>query len=455
MTNNTFKVNRATGALEVLNVEAVAASGATSGSGDAQAGGEGLYRHRRSRDFTNLGISDEVVPALMALTSDEQLHGLLTLLPPSQAEAAIELTGPADVDEIYRDLAGAIHGEVDTTDVVAALETPASKARFHVVDGQDELQKMLSQPLAMWRVYLHPSQRHLAYRDSYSGPARVTGGAGTGKTVVAMHRAKALADRLDRPVGKPILFTTFSRNLAQAIEADLRSLGGSDLLEVVDVLNVDQLAYRVVQEAEGKAPRVADAKHCQKLAERVVEERGIVDEFSGEFLINEWEQVVLASDCRSRADYFAVSRTGRGIPLSRRKRAEVWKAIEDFERALNEAGARTHPQLAAAAAGYLAVRDLKPYRHVVVDEAQDLHETQWRLLRALVAEGPDDLFIVGDSHQRIYDRRSSLSKVGIEVVGRSSKLKLNYRTTHEIMSWSLAMLGEADTSADQPGPGVR
>ncbi|MEZ5380509.1 MAG: hypothetical protein R2754_01795 [Microthrixaceae bacterium] len=84
MTNNTFKVNRATGALEVLNVEAVVASGVTlSGSGDAQAGGEGLYRHRRSRDFTNLGaLATQVVPALMAPTSDEQLHGLLTLLPP-------------------------------------------------------------------------------------------------------------------------------------------------------------------------------------------------------------------------------------------------------------------------------------------------------------------------------------------------------------------------------------
>jgi superfamily I DNA/RNA helicase len=453
MANNTFKVNAATGAPELIDLGAITSK--ANQITDTSSGGEAkrLFADRRERDFTNLGVEAELVPALMMLTSQDQLSGLIGHFPEGQAEAIIALSGDDTVDDIYKALAGAIHGEVDTDDIVAALETPAAKAQFYVVEGQDELQKMLSQPLAMWRVFLHPSQRHLAYRDSYSGPARVTGGAGTGKTVVAMHRAKALADRIERPVGKPILFTTFSRNLAQAIEADLRSLGGSDLLDVVDVLNVDQLAYRVVQEAEGKAPSVADRKYCRKLAEQVVLDRGIVDEFSGEFLINEWEQVVLANDCRSRADYFAVSRTGRGIPLSRRKRAEVWKAIEDFERALNEAGARTHPQLAAAAAGYLALRNIKPYQHVVVDEAQDLHEMQWRLLRALVAEGPDDLFIVGDSHQRIYDRRSSLSKVGIKVVGRSSKLKLNYRTTHEIMSWSLAMLGEADTSADQPGPG--
>jgi superfamily I DNA/RNA helicase len=87
---------------------------------------------------------------------------------------------------------------------------------------------------------------------------------------------------------------------------------------------------------------------------------------------------------------------------------------------------------------------VKPFRHVVVDEGQDLHEAQWRLMRAIVDEGPDDLFIVGDSHQRIYDRRSSLSKVGINIRGRSSKLKINYRTTHEILGWSLSVLGQGD-----------
>jgi superfamily I DNA/RNA helicase len=235
--------------------------------------------------------------------------------------------------------------------------------------------------------------------------------------VVAIHRAIMLAEWLEQPVGKPVLFTTFTRNLAQAIENDLRALDPGAAGRV-DAVNVERMAVALVKEAEGGAPSVALDDYVGKLADDVVAGRGLGDDYSGSFLVNEWEQVVLANDCRSRADYFAVSRAGRGIPLNRRSRAEVWKAIDELE-----------------------PRTTKPYQHVVVDEAQDLHEAQCRLLRAVVAKAPDDMFIVGDSHQRIYDRRLSLSKVGIKVVGRSAKLKLNYRTTHEIMACSLAMLG--------------
>ena len=442
MANNTFKINATTNALELMDTTAIEAEAAVVQE-QADPAGDRLFAHRRERDFAGLGVTDEVVPTLMVLTSEDQLEGLLGLLPPAQAEAVIALTGQDEVDAIYRELAGAIHGEVDTDDVVAALEAPASQAAFHVIDGQDELADILAQPLEMWRIFLHPSQRQLAYRGSYSGPARVTGGAGTGKTVVAIHRAKALAERLESPLGKPILFTTFTRNLAQAIENDLRALDPAAVSRV-DVINVDRLAFALVREAEGRDPKVAQDDFCRKIADDVVFEAGIDDEYSGSFLVNEWEQVVLANDCRSRADYFAVGRAGRGIPLNRRRRAVVWKAIDELERRLDQDGRRTHLQLATAAAGYLGPRTTKPYEHVVVDEAQDLHEAQWRLLRAVVAEAPDDMFIVGDSHQRIYDRRSSLSKVGIKVVGRSAKLKLNYRTTHEIMAWSLAMLGTHD-----------
>jgi superfamily I DNA/RNA helicase len=87
---------------------------------------------------------------------------------------------------------------------------------------------------------------------------------------------------------------------------------------------------------------------------------------------------------------------------------------------------------------------VKPYRHIVVDEAQDLHEAQWRLLRAAVVEGPNDMFIVGDSHQRIYDRRTTLSRVGISIRGRSHRLRINYRTTHEILRFAMVLLGEEE-----------
>ncbi len=442
MAHNTFKVNAATGALEVLDVEAieaqVAAATATPTNGHPP-----IFAHRKDKDFNQLGIDPGLLPALRAFTDQDQLGAILHVLPEGQAEALIQLLSADTVETIYAQIAGqTVAAEPFPDDLAAAMERPATRAAFRVIDGQEALQDILAQPLAHWRLFLHPTQHDLVHR-TYNGAVRVTGGAGTGKTVAAIHRARALADRLEPgTTGKPILFTTFTRNLAQAIEQDLRDLGGPDLLDVVDIVNVDRLSYRIVQEAEGAGPTPINDDEIRTLWQEVADETDTG--LPPEFLHNEWEQVILAQDLTSRSEYFTASRAGRGIPLDRRQRAAVWKAVEAFTQRLVDRNKRTYLQLAGAAAGYVKARTTRPYRHVIVDEGQDLHEAQWRLLRALVDEGPDDLFIVGDAHQRIYDRRSSLSKVGINIRGRSRKLKINYRTTHEILRWSLTVLGESD-----------
>lgn len=441
MANNSFRVNAATGALEVLNVTAIdeaIENVASDSSTDGQ-----LFAHRRDRDFAQLGIDEALLPALRAFTDDNQLQSLLSVLPAPQADALIMLTGHETLEAIYAEIAGSLDpAQIDPDDIAAALVAPASRATFRIIANDDELAEMLARPLAQWRIYLHHTQEDAAYRPLYNGPARITGGPGTGKTVVAMHRARALAEQYEDTGGssRAILFTTFTRNLAEAIKGDLRLLGGSDLLDVTEVLNVDRLAYRIVQDHEGAAPRIAGNEEIKELWETVIGELEL--DFRREFLLQEWEQVVLAQGIRSRDGYFAARRAGRGIRLDRRTRATVWRAVEEFERHLTSRGLRTYLQLAAAAAGYLKARTVRPYQHVIVDEAQDLHETQWRLLREAVAPGPNDMFIVGDSHQRTYDRRSSLSQVGINIVGRSRRLRINYRTTHEILAWTLSLLGD-------------
>jgi superfamily I DNA/RNA helicase len=439
MMNNTFKINQATGALEILNtVEIEQAVGETE---PPDAGAELAYSHRRDRDFVNLGIDEALVPVIRAFTSEDQVLGLASVLPRSQADALLALHGDETVEKIYQNIAG--DAVVQTDDVETALDNPASQAQFAVVASEDELQEALAKPLAHWRTYLHPSQRSAAYRETYNGPARITGGAGTGKTIVAIHRAALLARRHQSAIGRPVLFTTFTKNLAKVIERELQELAGADAMGNIDVVNVDALAYRIVRDAEDARPVIAFSNEVESIIESVIDERGL-DRFSVGFVVNEWEQVILAQACASRSDYFTASRAGRGVRLERRQRAEVWKVIEDLTRMLTDRGKRTYLQLAAAAEGHLAGRAVKPYEHVVVDEAQDLHEAQWRLLRAAVDEHPDDMFIVGDSHQRIYDRRSSLSKVGINIVGRSKKLRINYRTTHEILRFGLAVLGDGE-----------
>lgn len=440
MQNNEFRVNEATGALELIDVGALGDAVQQAGHEPAPAS-EAIYAHRSDKEFRQLGVAEELVPALRAFTEEDQLQALLLVVPPGQAEALLLLLGDESVDTLYPQLAGTTKPDkVDTGDVGKAIQTPASKAQFTVISSDDELQAMLAQPLAQWRTYLHPSQREGAYKDTYNGPARVTGGAGTGKTVVAIHRAAYLAEQLGDVSGRPILFTTFTRNLAQVIERDLRSLAGSDVLEKVEVVNVDALARRIVSGAESASPQVAQDREMLELWQDAIDETGL--EVSREFLQAEFEQVILAHEVASRNDYFKVARIGRGTRLDRRGRAAVWKAVERVTQELASSGKRTYLQLADDAAGYLRTRATRPYRHVIVDEAQDLHESQWRLLRAAVAEQPNDMFIVGDAHQRIYDRRTSLSNVGINIVGRSRRLRINYRTTHEILKWAIDFMGE-------------
>ena len=316
MSNNEFKVNAATGALEVVNAGAIAETTEAlemSAQGLADSSPARLFAERKDKDFTQLGISEDLLPTLRILQDESQLEGLLTVLPQGQAEALILLTGEDSVEAIYAEIAGRITPtEIDTGDLAAAVRAPASSSVFHVVADEVELAEMLALPLAQWRTYLHQSQHAAAYRPEYNGPVRITGGAGTGKTVVAMHRAKALSDMLERHDVKPILFTTFTRNLAQSIERDLQLLGGSDLLDVVEVLNVDRLAHRVVYDYEGEAPRIAFADQLTFVFENTVDELGY--DLPPAFLIEEWEQVILAQGIESREEYFRASRAGPRHP---------------------------------------------------------------------------------------------------------------------------------------------
>lgn len=430
---NRFDVNPATGAFEVQDVRALDdfATAQESTAGEDRP----LLAGIPDKHLTQLGIPETVIPLVRTLDSEEELEALAALLPETQADALLGLAAGMSPETIYAELvAGESPGAVDTEDLAAAAERPASSGMFYVVQSAEELQDVLNKPFDLWRVFLHPSQRRLAYRERFAGPAKVTGGAGTGKTVVAMHRAKYLAERLTSP-GQQILLTTFTINLADNLRRSFRDLAGP-AADRVEVDNVDAVAYRVIQEAEGKRPQIVT--ETESLWRQAAAAAGVAG-LEPAFLEGEYENVILAQDHRDRQAYFKARRSGQGVSLDRRARAEVWAAVEAFEAQLRASGARTFLQLARDAADHLAASGPK-YRHIVIDEAQDLHPLQWRMLRALAPEADNDLFLVGDSHQRIYDRRVSLRHLGIHVVGRSYRLRLNYRTTEEILRWSIGLL---------------
>ena len=315
------------------------------------------------------------------------------------------------------------------------------------MSGAEELRLILAHPFAAWRMFLHPSQREIAYQPSYAGPAQVTGGPGTGKTVTVLHRAALLAERTvptkrAAPAERaepPVLLTTFNGNLAHALAVQLDLLvRDAQVRRRIEVLNVDRLAYRIVRQARG-VPVIADERVLRDRWAKAAAEAGLA--FTAAFGKNEWEQVLLAQDLGTEQAYLACARTGRGRPLSRAQRSLLWRAAEQVSGELAAAGQSTHLQLAGEAARLLRQAGDRPYRHILVDEAQDLHPAQWRLLRAAVAPGPDDLFIAADPHQRVYDNRVSLASLRISVRGRSRRLSLNYRTTQEILAWAVPLLG--------------
>ncbi|GHJ54478.1 DNA helicase [Nonomuraea sp. TT08I-71] len=434
-----YTVNTATRALEVRNVVAIEEITNTMEKAAAQAPAFLFARHSDTV-LRDLGIDDQVLRAVRTITDKPQLEAFGALLPEDQFEVLQYLAEGFSPDEVYRDVV-AERRPVDATpepseNLAAAIAN--ARTRIMLVTRPDELAEILEKPFAAWRVFLHPSQRRIAYRVSYRGPAQVTGGPGTGKTVVALHRVKHL---LSRAPDSRVLLTTYTNALAAALRENLALLLGDEgQLARVEVTTVNAYANRVVRTLAGRAPAPLGDADERQIWRRVC--RRLTLPWTEQFLAQEYRHVILAHDVRSRDEYREVSRRGRGSALGLRKRDRVWDAVEMFLAELKAAGTLTHLQVCARAAQLLREADLRAhgFDHVVVDEAQDLHPAQWRVLRAAVAPGPDDLFITGDPHQRIYDSRVSLNALGISVSGRSSRLRINYRSTEEILSWSTGVL---------------
>jgi len=404
-----------------------------------------------------LGVPPVFIDQVMVLTDVDGLNQLENVMPAETWEPLHWLSEGLDYQEVLEEFNDRKDVPVDTNDFIEAIER--SKRRFHVVENEQELLQMLNAPLEKWRIFLHPSQRKLVENPA-TGPVRVLGGAGTGKTVVAMHRARWLAQRLGDQPGKKILFTTFTRNLAADIRANLQRLCSREEMARIEVINIDawmseQLKrhgydFRVVYESdEGR-------RKCWSYAlQQAPAELGLSDNFYAE----EWARVVQPNAVYSREDYLKVSRLGRGTALSRIQRAKIWPVFEEFRSQMARAKLREMGDAMHEAIVLFKEKQVQlPYSSIVVDEAQDIGAPAFTLIRSLVPESPNDLFIVGDGHQRIYRNKVVLGQCGINVRGRrSKKLKINYRTTEETRRFAVGLLtgvkvdnldGEADASND-------
>jgi superfamily I DNA/RNA helicase len=392
-----------------------------------------------------LGVPPDLLERIKFVRTEAELDALQTALPVEAYEALFLLAAGDTAAQILNARETRVDRQIDTTNFEAALQTPESQSRFVVVDDE-AMVAIMNAPLAQWRVFLHPSQYKLASGDR-SGPVRVLGGAGTGKTVVAMHRAKWLADNRT-PDKQKVLFTTFTKNLAQDIADNLKTLCTKATLEKIEVRNLDawvhgfmrsrKLEHRIVygRKAEGAAQAWQAAM--------TVKDSSL--DLPDSFYEEELEQVVLAHGVTTKDEYRAVRRTGRGVVLSRAKRDAVWPVFEEYRgqlasRKLKEVDDAYRDVATLLDAEISAGKVPASYSAIVIDETQDLGPQALRLLRAMIASNPNDLFFVGDGHQRIYTRnKAAMSKCGIDIRGRSKKLCLNYRTTDEIRRQAVAVL---------------
>ncbi len=391
-----------------------------------------LFANKRDEELLGYGVPEEWLDDVRKATEDSLLL-LSDRLPAEAAEALLEL---------------ATGGKPRVAQPIAPItnpfEHPDAQRRFRVMTNVEELQQALDFPWEKWTVFLHPEQRQWVDRD-YNGPARISGSAGTGKTIVALHRAAHLART--HPEAR-VLLTTFSDALAHALQTKLKRLIGSEprLAERIDVHSLETLGMRLHKAHCGPVQLASS----QEVKESVREASQAVPghRFGLPFLLAEWEQVVDAWQLKSWEEYRDVTRLGRKTRLPEAQRLVLWSIFEQVIVQLENMSRKTPAAVFTALASTLATGKNPAFDFAIVDEAQDLSISQLRFFAALGGNRPNALFFAGDIGQRIFQQPFSWKSLGVDIRGLSRNLRINYRTSHQIRQQADRLLGPEVTDVD-------
>lgn len=391
-----------------------------------------LFAHHADAEILAFGVPPDWLSDVRGATEDTILD-LADHLPPEAAEALLEIaTG------------GMPTPQKPTSAGTSPFEHPDALRRFRVMHNAEELERALAFPWEKWTVFLHPEQRALVERD-YRGPARVAGSAGTGKTIVALHRAVFLARR---NAESRVLLATFSDTLANALRTKLRRLISNEpsLGERIEVQSMNAIGRRLYERNMAGAKLASSDAIGALLSAAAAEEPQ--SRFSLHFLESEWDQVVDPWQLDSWESYRDVTRLGRKTRLQEKQRKSLWAIFERVRERLRERGLLTLPALFQRLASTLAAAARPPFDYVVVDECQDVSIAQLRFLAALAGQRPNALFFAGDLGQRIFQQPFSWKALGVDVRGRSCTLRVNYRTSHQIRSSADRLLGPELSDVD-------
>lgn len=441
--NRRFEVHEMTGVFQVFDAEEVRAAAQHAAEPSTKVAAYPLNKLSDDELFA-AGVPRPLIPAVRSIQSDNGLESLSEYLPPACRDVLFGMASGLSLDESLAEMLGAAPAEVkqaapeSTGDFSKIEQAPNFDLVF--VDDEEELKKILAGKLEEWRIFLHPCQRKLVYWKT-NGPMNVNGAAGTGKTVALMHRAVHLARGLTAP-NERILVTTFTTNLSVTIKHLIGSLAPDVPDRIIEVTNLHFLA-RTICDRSGWKGHIAEEDELAQIWEDVwlapsTEELPM----SKQELQSEYELVIDANGIDDEETYLTTVRSGRPR-ISREQRRAAWPIFRAFQRGLKKRNLLTfegavHQARLAAEQG-----NFPRYRHVLVDEIQDFSLEALRLIRAIspIGEGmTDPLCTVGDGHQRIYRTKIPLSRAGIDIRGRSRRLKINYRTSQEIRRFAQGIL---------------
>ena len=321
---------------------------------------------------------------------------------------------------------------------------PDAERRFRTMQNVEELERALDFPWEKWMIFLHPAQKQMVEKD-YGGPTRVSGSAGTGKTIVALHRAVFLSR--SNPDAR-VLLTTFSTTLANALRIRMRRLISNTprVGERLECIALNEIGLRLYEAKNGRTRIASDTDVAKIMKEASAD---VPDhKFPLSFLITEWKDVVDAWQLNSWEEYRDAKRLGRKSRLPEKQRVILWSIFEKVRTKLQAKKLLTYAEVFTKLTAHFAKSKKLPFDYVVVDEAQDVSIAQLQFLAALGSGHKNGLFFAGDLGQRIFQQPFSWKSLGVDIRGRSRTLRINYRTSHQIRMQADRLLGKEITDVD-------
>lgn len=432
--NKRFERNKMTGTIQVVPILTTAEPASTvSATETSQPLPFAAYSDEQ---LLKIGVPENLLALVRGIRDLENLDKNEDNLPADVFEHLFDLLDEKNIDQIIAEIEEGRNASDDA-------QNANNKSHFIEITGENELEKYLDGDFEKWQIFLHPTQRVLVESD-YKGSVKVTGGGGTGKTVAALHRLKRLSEGAPR---KSVLYTTYTKALIRNVRQKIRNLHVNEDACVID--NIDGLLSEVASKygIKPKGWNVLDyikvdygRTKNQEIWEDIVDNN--LTAFDADFLYQEYLDVIAYNNITDLKAYLRQPRRGRSKALSVKQRMEIWKLVEMYVAEKKEQHYFDRSELFNITANYLNDNGIHPFAHIIADEIQDFSNPELRFLRALTPEGPNDLFMVGDPYQRIYNNRQiNFSSVGINVRGkRSRRLKVNYRTTEEIKRQAVSVV---------------